>query len=182
MKKLLLLAIALVGALLIDTPAQAQGPRGIGRPAIFKNSNGITIETEDDVTLVTSRLTQFLDSGSYQVHKHSYDGYGMRLVGLHPIVGAANTTLILEFNIVAKSKENPTTLIFVTGFYQKVGKKYPEIAVNDPKEEPTATVWAIEYKLATTYPDPLAKLWYRAANYKELAESQYYVTDFLKKY
>jgi hypothetical protein len=180
--KATLLAIALIGALLIDTPAHAQGPRGVGRPTIFKNSTGITIETEDDITLVASRLTQFLDSGSYQVHKQSLEGYGMRLVGLHPIAGAADMTLILELTILAKSKENPTTLILVTGFYQKAGKKYPELAVNDPKEEPTATVWGVEYRLATTYPDPLAKLWYRAADTHEIAKSKYNVIDFLKKY
>jgi len=70
----------------------------------------------------------------------------------------------------------------VTGFYQKAGKKYPELAVNDPKEEPTATVWGVEYRLATTYPDPLAKLWYRAADTHEIAKSKYNVIDFLKKY
>jgi hypothetical protein len=180
MKKSLLLALALMAVLLIGPPAQAQGPRGVGRPAIFKNSSGITIETEDELAQAVSRLEQLLDSGSYQVKKQVLTDVGIaRIVAHRPLVGVANTTLLLQFVIAGKSKDNPTTLIFVTGFYQKAGKKYPEVGLNDPKQEPAATVWAAEYKVATTY--PLAKLWYRAEDAHGLAKAQYEVIAFLTK-
>jgi hypothetical protein len=182
MKTFLLLTFALIGALLIATPAQAQNSHGLGRARIFKGSTNINIETEDDYAKAISLVVQFLDSGSYQVKKHISPGRGAdlaKLVAYRPIAGDANTTLFLNFLIAGKSKEQPTTRIYITGYYQKAGTKYPEIAVNDPKEEPSATVWAIEQKFAATYPDPLAKVWYDGMEFNQRGKSRVDLVKFL---
>jgi len=182
MKTSLLFAFALIGALLIATPVQAQNSHGLGRARIFKGSTTIAIETDDDYAKAISQIVQFIDSGSYQVKKRISSDGGFdfaKIVAYRPIAGDAKTTLFLKFSIVGKSKEEPTTRIYITGYYQKVGTKYPEIAINDPKEEPSATIWAIEQNLAATYPDPLAKIWYSGIEFNQRAESRVDLVKFL---
>lgn len=182
MKTFLLLAFALIGALLTATPAQAQNSHGLGRARIFKGSTNINIETDDDYAKAVSQILQFLDSGSYQVKKRLSPGGGFdfaKIVAYRPIAGDANTTLFLDFLIAGKSQEHSNTRIYITGYYQKAGTKYPEIAVNDPKEEPSATVWAIEQNLAATYPDPLAKIWYEGMEFNQRAKSRVDLVKFL---
>lgn len=153
MKKLLLSLFA-VGVLLTSKQAQAQLHHG--RPEVFKQCNGIVVETADDKAQVVARYTQSLEAGGYKVLPPT-EGSNV-LVARRLNVGPTNAQVTLLFMIQAQPGK--TTQIFTHGFYQDASMKLPA-AIANWKPEVMATTWAAEQQAITAYADPKATYWYR---------------------